>query len=300
MLHLQYTKRKIQTYKKNSIDNDIGWFFPNVHKDFMITQESSVPDFTFKDKWTESVLYTSLIYLGNKNDNYIRSYSKIQEVLAAIGGFAKFFHVAIMLIYMFLGDIYKNFALIESLPFNEDNFDLRKNEAIFIKNNNFIGNETTNAIRSQIVKSEMNINSKERIKFTIIEYILSKKSKRNKKLQNVLDKFESYKEHYQKKFDVIKYIELHKDFKVLKNVLLSNENNLLFKLVKPELRMKKLKSSDKLKMVVEKLNISKNHNVFNNNSVVNDPISKKLLSKIDKSTHDLIRNNNLVENSSKI
>jgi hypothetical protein len=81
MLYLQYTKRKIQTYKKTSIDNDIGLFFPDVLNDVIITQDSSVPDFIFKDKWTQGVLYTSFIYLGDKNDNYIRSYSKIQEVL---------------------------------------------------------------------------------------------------------------------------------------------------------------------------------------------------------------------------
>jgi hypothetical protein len=91
MLNLQFTRRIVQTFKTTKINNDIGWFFSDVKRESIVTTESMRPDLTLKDKWNENVLYNTFIYLGNTYDTINRSYTKIQEVIALIGGFAIFF-----------------------------------------------------------------------------------------------------------------------------------------------------------------------------------------------------------------
>jgi hypothetical protein len=99
MLNLDVTKRKVQTYRITSIDNDIGWFFEDTLHDYVINTNDILTDFTFKDRWTQPVLYNSLHYMGKKVETYRRSYTKIQEVFAAIGGFAKFFYTMLLLLF---------------------------------------------------------------------------------------------------------------------------------------------------------------------------------------------------------
>ena len=120
MLNLDFVKRKVQTYKNTAIDNDLGWFFEDFLQESYLNTDNILTDFTFKDRWNESVLYNTFHYMGKKVETYRRSYTKIQEVFAAIGGFSKLFYTALVFVFARIRKIYNNLILINSIPFYEE------------------------------------------------------------------------------------------------------------------------------------------------------------------------------------
>jgi hypothetical protein len=292
MLHLEYTKRKVMTYKTTSIDNDKGWFFPDVENESIITTDTVVPDFTFKDKWTQNVLYTSFIYLGNKQDNYIRSYSKIQEVLAAIGGFAKFFHTVIFFVYLYIGNIYKIFTLSEQIQFNEDKFDLKKGEIRDNKNSIYINSPSIMFKSNFNIKRESSKNVKASTSFrntgvSAFDYFWFKLCGRkgaNRRDNLMIEKMQCYERYFNNKMDVVKYIKIHNNLKIMKKLLLNEENRKMLKFVKPLLKSE----NEKKNVEASSYNIVKNYfnsmsvSGFNPNPNNNDPVGKQIISMMEK------------------
>ncbi len=278
MLHMEYTKRKIITYKTTSIDNDKGWFFPDVQKEQLITTDTNTPDFTFKNKWGQNVLYNCMIYLGNKQDNYIRSYTKIQEVLAAIGGFAKVFHSLILFVYLFIGKIYKNIALSERFKFNEELFDLNKYE---IKNaSQVIINKSSRPfeMNRKDVPDSQTIQKKTINNISAFDYFCYKFCKKRIALKThrlSFEKMECYEKYFNSRMDVVKYIKMLHDFKILKKVLLTDDNKKMLKEVRPQLKSNISSIPNNFK-IDSSLNISK----LNVQSTEN--IQKKLSTLADK------------------
>jgi len=116
-LSLKASKRSVQTYKKVMIENDGGWLFRNVQNYQFFSSDSILTDFSFKEEFSQDIVYTHLIYFGNKVEFYNRSYMKIQEVIANIGGFSKIFYTFISYFYMFIGKYLKNRYLISRVEF---------------------------------------------------------------------------------------------------------------------------------------------------------------------------------------
>jgi len=116
-LSLKATKRTVQTYKKVTVENDGGWFFSELEKLEFFSSDSILTDFSFKEEFSQDIVYTHLIYFGNKVDFYTRSYMKIQEVIANIGGFAKIFYTFMSYIYMYIGLYLKNKYLMSRVDF---------------------------------------------------------------------------------------------------------------------------------------------------------------------------------------
>jgi len=122
LLTLKTLKRSLQTYKKVQINNDKGWFLDDREEKIFYSSESVLSDFSLKEEFEEDVIYSHFIYFGNKIDIYNRSYSKIQEVIANIGGFSKILYVFMNYLFVFFGDYLKNIFLLKRI-----NFDLKEN-----------------------------------------------------------------------------------------------------------------------------------------------------------------------------
>lgn len=256
MLSLQFTKRKVQTFKTTRIDNDVGWFFPDYKEESTITSESIRPDFTMKDKWTQNVLYNTYLYLGNTVDSYNRSYTKVQEVIASIGGFAKFFHTALFFMHFSIGKVYKNLILIHALPFNEDSFALRAKVDSPKKAATKLGLLVFKKfeVRKNLDRPGSKI-ADMMDKVSYYAYFKRFVCRCNKNTSNnTLNKYKHYDRYFTKALDVVSYVKLYNQFKILKKVLMDKNQLLLFKLTKPELNRKKKQKEENYDKLVEYLN----------------------------------------------
>jgi len=117
-LSLKVQKRRLQYFKRVIIKNDKGWFFNDLEEKEYLSSDTIVSDFNFKDELNEDVVYSHYIYFANKVDIYNRSYIKIQEVIANIGGFSKILYAILTYIYLLFGKYLKNIYLIKRIEFD--------------------------------------------------------------------------------------------------------------------------------------------------------------------------------------
>jgi hypothetical protein len=256
MLNLQFTRRKVQTFKTTKIDNDVGWFFSDFKQESLVTMESIRPDFTLKDKWNQNVLYNTFIYLGNTYDTYNRSYTKVQEVIASIGGFAKFFHTVLFILHFSIGKVYKNLILIQAIPFNEDSFNLQPRETSPRKNNAKVGSLVFKKfeIRKTIERTKNFVDIREKVNYLAYFKRFVCKCGKNPHSNDTLNKYKYYDKYFTKALDVISYINLYNQFKLLKQVLMDENQLMLFQLLKPELKKKTTNRDNSYDKLFEYLN----------------------------------------------
>jgi len=117
VLNLNLNKKKIHTFKLTTMNNDIGWLQSNPQISSVFSSDSITNDFNIKDPIEQDIVHYTQIYFGNKIDTYYRSYTKIQEILAVIGGFAKFLHTILAIVYYYIGNLYKTLFLIKNISF---------------------------------------------------------------------------------------------------------------------------------------------------------------------------------------
>jgi hypothetical protein len=235
LLSLELAKRKIFTLKNTYINNDVGWFFEDVKRNSVITTDTVFPDMTLKDKWDQNLLYSSYLYLGNKIDTYYRSYTKIQEVIASVGGFAKFFYTCIFLLYTSLNSFFKNWELIQIFPFNEDEY-MHQRGGVAIKPN--LENSLQELKRENSKLSE----SKETKRNTYYKFwsLFCYRYCNSKNTKNYhLEKFRLYRNYFEKYLNITSYYKLNNNFKTLLKITLSKPQIRIIKLVKPKLKEKK-------------------------------------------------------------
>lgn len=325
MLNLQVTKSDVQIFKNIQMQNDIGWFFPDIQYIDIYSSDSITSDFVLKDQWNQKVLFTYFGYLGKRYDTYIRSYTKIQTVLAAVGGFEKFFYTAIFMFYFYFSKTHRNLNLIDILN-KEHEFDLtpahslHNNSSILPNNfNNFFQNDKykqgendTNNFNTKIFQTKNDLSKSEvptkadfrllsqnlditskiitpkkegKINVTFsglfcykfFKCCLGKNKKSRLKLQSEL--YNAEKKLIYNLFDSLNFIKLQKEFHNLKDALLDEQQQIVLSVV-----------------------CSKNTNIYNSQTykeritklldmlsepemkkkIDSDPISKKLLKKLDK------------------
>lgn len=169
ILSVYMTKRNVQTFKTVQVNNDVGWFFSDVNLIQIISNDNIAFDLSIKNAQNQTLLYTYLAYWGRRIETYNRTYTKIQEVFAAIGGFTKFFYTIIYFVYSFYSTIFKNMHLLqflnqkdelELLSENEKKFEFTNNTQVnktLIMNNNLI-NATETKIFSTVPDANMSSN----------------------------------------------------------------------------------------------------------------------------------------------
>lgn len=204
MLNLGLYKRKVQTYKITNMINDVGWFLPEIkNEDPIVSSDFVQSDFSFKSLWTNDILYTQFIYLGRKVDTYNRSYVKIQEVFASIGGFSKICFFLINCLYRYLANTYRSLYLLSNISFdyqkgnhNEGSI-IRFNKASSfskldnqyegnyeIKSTEKPGNKILNKMKLPPLKTDSFYNSKSSLKMVQLDFDNSYNIPNNKIFKN--------------------------------------------------------------------------------------------------------------------
>jgi hypothetical protein len=121
LLNIGLNKRNVKTYKTTQIINDVGWFFPEyLNQDLIISTDTSMNDFTFKNPEKSSQLYDQFIYLGRKLDTYNRSYYKIQEAVAAVGGFSRIIYIVLNFMFYYAAQTYRYLFLLSNLFYESE------------------------------------------------------------------------------------------------------------------------------------------------------------------------------------
>jgi hypothetical protein len=283
MLNLQFTRRKVQTFKTTKINNDVGWFFSDVKEESLVTSESIRPDLSLKDKWNQTVLYNQFLYLGNTLDTYSRSYTKVQEVIAAIGGFAKFFYTLLFVLHYSIGKVYKNLILIEAIPFNEDSFNLVPKEG-HRKNNSKLGSLVFKRfeVKKTFEKPKNIVDIREKVNYWAYFKRNVCKCQTSLNSNDILSKYNYYDKYFTKSMDVVSYIKLYNQFKILKRVLMDETQLLLFNLLKPELKKGSSNKQKNYDQLYDYLNTLQEESNRSCDIGVEEKILKKDLKKMDQ------------------
>ena len=98
MLDTKIIKKHVHTFKQTNVNDDRGWIFSDVDLKFIYASDNLLTDFTLKDENKESLVFGYFMYFGKRYEVYNRTYMKVQEVIASIGGFSKFFHLFVSLL----------------------------------------------------------------------------------------------------------------------------------------------------------------------------------------------------------
>jgi hypothetical protein len=299
MLNLQITKRAVHTYKEVEVKNDVGWLFASLNSDYMYASDQIMPDFTPKDIVDQDILFTYLLYFSKKHDIYNRSYTKVQEVFAAIGGFSKFFYTMIYFLYSWISITLKNVKLINSFQFDDEMI-----EDVYPPEENKINH--INHIRvsslSPVNLSKFNILSRQS-HMNIINYKPQEKTKRSycskilfacchyhKKNDTKLINYPKYREYFEKALNVFTYFNFLHEFQQMKKVML-NENQLeIFNAIKCKLKDSENFDNDTdsiAKSEMTKKKISTYYSNLQSNNQL-DNVSKKIFNLLNKNTQKAI------------
>jgi hypothetical protein len=186
MLNLKISKKKVQTFKTTGLLQDVGWFWKDLRYEEVLELDNSDPDFTFKDQWDQAVVYGTYNYLGSKKQLYKRTYTKIQEVIANIGGFAKFSYTCITFVFWYIKTTYRELFFMT-------NFEKYKEP---LKNFQ-LSNEVS---KSTVID-----------KFTYLDYICVKlcKSKSNEKRNKGYKTYMNLESYFNEKMDIVSYFKLY-------------------------------------------------------------------------------------------
>jgi hypothetical protein len=275
MLGVGMSKRKIQTFKTTAINDDRGWFYKNIIEQKIISTDTVQFDSTLKDYWSQDVLYSSFLYFGNRKDVYNRNYTKIQEVIATIGGFTKLFYVLIEFIFSYLSVTIRDIYIGNNNLFNEDflaSIDSTKRE------NTSKDNKNERGIRRIEIQRNPTLFEHKKEKLSIHSYICSCFLKKNKKI--ILRKYDLLRYYYNSKMDLLNYFKLNQNVAVLKKLILNKNQREILKLVYPKLNSKKTNIQFEENMTSTELGNIKVRPI--NSLNLNDEKTKLLFSMLEK------------------
>jgi hypothetical protein len=201
LLNLKLSKRRVQTFKATGLIQDVGWFWKDLRYQEVLELDTSEPDFSFKDQWEQGVVFGTYNYLGGKKQVYTRTYTKIQEVIANIGGFAKFSYTCITFVFWYIKTTYRELFFMT-------NFEKYKEP---LKNFQ-LSNEVS---KSTVID-----------KFTYFDYICVKlcKSKSNEKRNKGYKTYMKLESYFNEKMDIVSYLKLYYQVSLLSKAPVVAEN----------------------------------------------------------------------------
>lgn len=283
MLHPLITKRSILTLQTTQISNDLGWFFNDINFESYISNDNTQPDFTLKDKNNQDILFSQFIYLGKKIQTYSRSYIKVQEVLASIGGFAKFFYFFVTIIYNFNINTYKNIILMNNIDLEE--FE-SKNERKLLLNSSINNSNTIKSIKTDGIiplniinkvsmksitrqnenqekdENQMDTHKINLKKIGYCNYFIIKVCCKNNNVNRNLKNYTLLREYFENNMDISNYLKLTDDFNILKKIIQESEDRSGFGVIKK-------RAFDFSKSYLENSNLGLNQNLNNTLSNLN-------------------------------
>ena len=205
-----------------------------------------------------------MFYFGRKNDIYFRSYTKIQEVLANIGGFSQIIYLSINIFYKYLIEHYRNYHLISNIPldFEYSNSESKKMERpkMDFNYNNYRLQSRVNPVIIQNLDIRKSSNDKlnEVIKinksWSVLDYLKFKLGYKIKNNQNSkgLILLSLNHEYFAKNLNILTYFKLLKNFKFLTKTCLEASDWNEIKIEKPKLRIEPINRHNDLPFLVNR------------------------------------------------
>jgi len=246
--------------KEAILQDDKGWVFGDVQPTSTLTFDSRTFENDFKsdqdyiDNITSSRLYTFAIYIKKNQDLYYRSYMKIQDLLAQVGGVLKFIMFAFGLLCNYYNKIIREKLLINELFDWEENVSKINEKPIHKKDmkssfNNFIINDNSKVHFGdnlgtgrgydsvskdfkdyKLLKQRKNVLMAES-KMIIISQILFGKCM-PQRLKLLTTAYEHAKKELKDRLDVKHYLELLESVNKLRLLVLNDEQNMCFDIIK--------------------------------------------------------------------
>jgi hypothetical protein len=202
LLNLKLTKRKNQNFKTTGLLQDVGWFWKDLKYEEVLELDTSEQDLTFKDQWDQAVLLNTYNYLGGKRQVYTRTYTKIQEIIANIGGFAKLIYTCLTFVFFHIKTTYRHLFFM-------NNFEKFKEP---IKNF-----QLSNEVNKPTVREK---------KFTFYDYLCKKicRSKSNNKRNKGFNTYKKLESCFNEKLDIVSYFKLYYQVSLLSKAPVSEDS----------------------------------------------------------------------------
>jgi hypothetical protein len=160
---------KISNYliQQDSIETDSGWIFEDFSSIPFFTITELQTDFSAYDEGTKQVMRQNF-YSSNKSTKYYRSYIKIPDIMALVGGMLKYILVVFQLSNKYFSIINRNLIIINELSKSVKN-NLEDSEMKPIKIDKFILQPMVKGENKKVLSST--IQKKEEIKIKKFEYV---------------------------------------------------------------------------------------------------------------------------------
>jgi hypothetical protein len=84
------------------LNDDLGWLIDDVDRSTELSPQTEQIGYTFLDKPQDMPYFSITFFLNDKFKRYIRTYQKLQDVLAALGGFMKLILTLLNLVSLFI------------------------------------------------------------------------------------------------------------------------------------------------------------------------------------------------------
>ena len=272
-LDVRVSKRKYQIYKRIQLDSDNGWLFPKIDTTMIYCLGDEFSDFVLKDPQTNNLLQTTIIYFGKNIDSYSRSFTKIQEVFAQIGGFSSMLKILLSVLYEKMGivlmnkKIMKRISLANShiIPKNPTHIQIKEDpqnnnivnkSRIFFENN--LNKDNDDSSISSLGKKFESLDLKKLISFnkrkisvSFCLYLKSLCRKMTDSQKLIIDDFNKNKEYIENVFDVVTLVKFYKEFQFLKEIILNEHQIIALELIKPKLENKDRNKEISQKKLIE-------------------------------------------------
>jgi hypothetical protein len=229
LLNMKLSKRRVQTFKTTGILQDVGWFWKDLKYEEVLELDTSEPDFSFKDQWEQGVVFGTYNYLGGKRQVYTRTYTKIQEVIANIGGFAKFSYTCITFVFIYIKTTYRHLFFM-------NNFEKFKEP---IKNF-----QLSNEVNKPTVREK---------NFTFYDYLCKKicRSKSNNKRNKGFNTYMKLESCFNEKMDIVSYFKLYYQVSLLSKASVSEDS--------PNKKILHSKTNSAVKRIMSETEFNLNH-----------------------------------------
>ena len=230
ILNLKITKKHVHTFKQVEVLDDHGWIFSDFGSKSTYSSENLFPDFTINDD-EQSTLFGYFMYFGKKLEVYNRSYVKVQEVIASIGGFSKFFHIIVSMLYGYISDIIKNLDLNRNFYITEFNSILQSEESKINVTNNSVKYVSTNKTLST---NRLNNKKKIGVCYIFKNMIFRKKNDKNLSIETklIMTEYDKLKHYHESKLDIVSYMNIFKEFELLKKITLDDTQQKAIQFIK--------------------------------------------------------------------
>lgn len=241
LLDKNLVKNYVLSFEEILIESEIGWLMENKIIESSMTYKEQKVDYSLSsslssDEYNKNMLGSISLAMNRKIEKYKRIYSKIQSLIADVGGIMKVFTFILALcirkyniskLNFDLLNIVNSFQSDEEIIKNNNNH-IKQNDQSIVKINNFTVKKTSKNIKlNQPSEKSANIELREEYKSTILHSaeLINKELKELKDVDRFLNRIKNIETQ------IIPITKINQTIKKFSNKTNTNENKNTIKLV---------------------------------------------------------------------